>query len=576
VIPICSRYGFAGTTVSHVAEYPLQVSPHPELGRFQLEHDPDTPLLGYYGGIGLQAGDDGKMTGYGITSRAGVDRLIQRCATYGMDRIYANIMFQWTPSALLGPIPVTPIPDEAEALFGYAIEQAHENNIEFYLDIPVFGRRTRDEPFVRSNPDVFTRSVDGEVKTEFFSPASPLVRHYRIAIILEALSQYPIDGVQLDFIRWPGGGPDLLGAYSPWGYEEPMLTAFRNQYGLPGSFRPEPDDPRFIQAKADVVTLFIRELHDALTENGIDIPVGVYNSNSAGRDASLRHVGQDWRAWEAQGLVDEHHPMFYMESKTRLIRSLTTLFEIKRPGSTVFGPLFLDGPGSMSEERIQDTARRMIKAGCDGVWFCRVRRIENLGLWPAVKRISEYSLSAIRQENFDPSFENLVRNGGFEAGLADWEESPMGIDVTHDKSDTPRASHLVIRLNQDQGAEVSQSQRYIAHPAFAMHSLGFAFEYLAHGFVVNEPAQVQLELTYTDGYRRSYEFPLVSDADDSTEWKPINESFSVDYEDGRYLKSTTIRIVTPPGQGELWLDNFELVCDPLHDPTQNDTKPGQL
>jgi glycosyl hydrolase family 10 len=548
----------------------MRVLPHPQLGKFHLDHDPDSPLMGYYGGIGLQTGEDGKMTGYGITSRTAVDRLIERCAMYGMDRIYANIMFQWTPSTLLGPIPTTPVPDDAEGLFGYAVEQAHKNNIEFYIDIPVFGRRTRDEPFVRANPEVFTRSVDGEVKEEFLSPADPLVRRYRIAIILEALSQYPVDGVQLDFIRWPGGGPDLLAAYSPWGYEEPMLTAFRDQYGLPESFRPEPNDPRFVQARADMVTLFIRELRDALAENGIDLPIGVYNSNSAGRLASLRHVCQDWSAWERQGLVDEHHPMFYMDSKARLIRSLTTLFDIKRPGSIVFGPLFLDGPGPKSDQWIEDTARRMIKAGCDGVWLCLASRIENLGLWPSVKRISEYSLSEIRQDNFDPSYENLVRNGDFEAGLADWDRSEAEIEVRRNKEEAPTNSRLVIRLNQHQQTEVSQVQQYISHPVFAARSLRFSFEHHNHGFDAKTPAHVRLEMTYSDGYRYTHDFPLASDTQYPAVWNTISENVDVEYQDDKYLKTTTVRIVAPLGRGELWLDNIELVLDPLHDPTQVD------
>ncbi|MEZ6193671.1 MAG: hypothetical protein R3C45_20705 [Phycisphaerales bacterium] len=163
--------GLMAEPVSDVrkAGYDLRTTPHQGVGAFRMEHDPDRPVLAYYGGIGLQLDEDGEWTDYGIASKEAVDYLIKRCADNGMKRICANIMFQWTPSKLLGPIPIKPVPDDAESLYGYAIEQAHEHNIEVYIDIPVFGRRTRDTAFAEANPDIYTKSFTGEVREEFFS-----------------------------------------------------------------------------------------------------------------------------------------------------------------------------------------------------------------------------------------------------------------------------------------------------------------------------------------------------------------------------------------------------------------------
>jgi hypothetical protein len=552
--------------------YDFAVTPHPRAGLFELEHDSDRPVLAYYGGIGLQLDEQGVWTDYGITSTDAVDYLIGRCSANGMNRICANIMFQWTPSKLLGPIPNTSVPEDVEALFGYAIEQAHRNNIEVYVDIPVFGRRTRDKGFARANPGVYAKSIDGEVREEFFSPAHPKVRAYRIAILLEAISQYPVDGILLDFIRWPNYDLDLLGSYCAWGYEDVMLERFREAYGLPADYVPEPDDPRFIQARADCVTLFIQELRAAMVDNGIDLPIGVYNSSIYGRESSLRHVCQDWAGWERLGLVDQHHPMFYMDSPARLTRALQSLVEVKRPGSVVLGPVFLDGPGPFTDDRIVDAARRMINVGADGVWFCREMEIENLGLWPTIKRVSELSISDIRGQVFDPYGENLLVNGGFDSGLQSWSVQPdHGTRIAGGRSaDDP--SILEVELDGSLHTEVSQVISHNASPVVALRSLGISVRYRADQMHATEHAQLALSLRYSDGSEDIRIFTLPDDRGAARGWQGFTSDLAVNYSAGRYLEATTVRVMCPPGEGVFHLDGIAVTPDPLHNPLNPNLK----
>jgi Glycosyl hydrolase-like 10 len=562
-----------GITADHQSgEYNVTVTPHPDLGSFKLTLDSDRPILAYYGGIGLQLDKDGAWTDYGITSTDAVDYLIERCATNGMKRICANIMFQWTSSKLLSPIPNTPVPDNAESLFGYAVREAHRNNIEVYIDIPVFGRRTRDEAFAKANPDVYAKSIDGEVREEYFSPAHPKVRAYRIAVLLEALSKYPVDGILLDFIRWPNYDADMLGSYCTWGYEDVMLEQFREAFGLPDDYVPTPDDPRFVQARADVVTSFIRELRAALADNGIDLSIGVYNSNIYGREASLRHVSQDWAAWERLSLVDQHHPMFYMDNMARLTRGLGTLMAVKRPGSTVFGPVFLDGPGPFTDDLIVEAARRMIKVGAEGVWFCREMEIESLNLWPTIKRVSELSISDIRAQDFDPYEENLAENGGFDSGLDGWSVQPdRGARVELGPS-AESPSVLEVRLDMDSRIEISQVIQHNASPVIALRSLGISLRYRSDQVRADEPVQLVLDQRYSDGSEESRSFVIPVDRAATPDWQDFTEAVVVGYSDGRYLQSTAVRVVSPRGEGFFYIDGVFVTHDPLHNPMNPNLK----
>jgi hypothetical protein len=552
--------------------YALTVTPHAELGTFELKHDADRPVLAYYGGIGLQLDEQGEWTDYGITSTDGVDYLIKRCAANGMKRICANIMFQWTSSELLGPIPNTPVPENAEEIFGYAVREAHLNNIEVYIDIPVFGRRTRDEAFAKANPDIYAKSVNGEVREEYFSPAHPKVRAYRIAILLEALSKYPVDGILLDFVRWPNYERDLLGSVCTWGYEDVMLERFREAYSLPADYVPEPDDPRFIQARADCVTQFIQELRTALADSGIDLPIGVYNSNIYGREASLQNVCQDWKTWERLSLVDQHHPMFYMDSTARLTRALSTLIEVKRPGSVVLGPVFLDGPGPFTDDLIVDASRRMIKVGADGVWFCREMEIEALDLWPAIKKVSELSISDIRAQALDPYEENLVDNGGFDSGLDNWSVQPDGRARVEQRPSAESKSVLVVELDPESKTEMSQAIQHNASPVIALRSIGASLQYRSDQVLSDELVQLVFDFSYTDGSVDSRVFLVPTDLAATPDWQSFTEAVVVDYSDGRYLESTTVRVVCPRGEGVFYIDEVNVTNDPLHNPMNPNLK----
>jgi hypothetical protein len=392
-------------------DFPTVVTPHPGAGKFKAPRDPDKPLVAFYGGIGLWETAPGEWTGYGVTSRAQVDYLIRRCTENGIGRICGSMQEEAYTSRL------TPSPFSTEEDFvAYAIDRAHAHGIEFFADQPCFAYvETRNADFARAHPYAFTRSHDGTPDTHMLSAAHPIVRRFKRAQFMEWVQNYPIDGLQLDFIRFPYYSMDLRTGFGKHGYDEPLLAAFRSLYGLDSSFMPAIDDPRWVRLRAEAVTQFIRELRQDLRDSKIELPIAVYNSGTYGRADSARTVLQDWRVWEEEGLVEEHHPMFLMTAgMNNLIRCVDSIHEVRKNGR-VFGPIFLaegfaGGDDVPTADMVRDAARRLIKAGCDGIWFCRASELERFGLWPVVKEISEWSIKEIRTADFDPAYQNLASN----------------------------------------------------------------------------------------------------------------------------------------------------------------------
>jgi len=168
--------------VAHIAEclggvedvhitgnYPRKVLPHPGLGKFKLQHAPDKPIIAYYGCIGLRGS-------YNVTSKDDINRLMDKCQKYGINRICASLNGQYTKSSFLSPS--RKIPDRAEDLVPYAIEQAHARGIEFYGVVAVFrvSGEGRDRSFLQANPDMLTRDVNDRLDPLMVSPVYPKPR----------------------------------------------------------------------------------------------------------------------------------------------------------------------------------------------------------------------------------------------------------------------------------------------------------------------------------------------------------------------------------------------------------------
>jgi len=126
------------------------------------------------------------------------------------------------------------------------------------------------------------------------SYAYPEVRAFRLAIIKEAVGYGP-DGLHLDFLRHP---PFV-------GYDEPLVNAFQQRYGVDPLAVPE--DERWYGLCAEVMTGFVRDVRRVLDEAGQ--AAGRRLTLSASFDcANYRQQGLDVERWVKEGLVDDISP----------------------------------------------------------------------------------------------------------------------------------------------------------------------------------------------------------------------------------------------------------------------------
>lgn len=146
----------------------------------------------------------------------------------------------------------------------------------------------------------------------WLDPAIPAAADHMVAAVVSLVKNYPVDGVQLDRIRYPDGGA--------WGYDPKTLARYRAETGARGT--PAPTDPRWQAWKREQVTLLVRRI--ALEVKAVRPTAWVtaatitYGPPPAPGDLeafrktrTYQDVLQDWPTWMREGLLDLNVLMNY-------------------------------------------------------------------------------------------------------------------------------------------------------------------------------------------------------------------------------------------------------------------------
>lgn len=157
-----------------------------------------------------------------------------------------------------------------------------------------------DSELAQRHPDWLTKRQDGttiwwEGKTHqrvWLNPMRPEVQQFITDLIVEIVSNYDVDGIQLD---------DHFGFPSEFGYDEFTVKLYQQEHG--GKSPPEnPKDSEWIQWRADKITAYVEQLFHAVkaanSEAIISLSPNPYKF-------SLNSFLLDWQKWQQKGLIEE-------------------------------------------------------------------------------------------------------------------------------------------------------------------------------------------------------------------------------------------------------------------------------
>jgi hypothetical protein len=321
-------------------------------------------------------------------------RHIELCAENGFTRTYPSLV----PGATTHE--AFPEPDEGYDALAKACEKAHEYGMEVHPYLPVFLLPTfmKDDYWLYDCADKYCeRQRDGSPGVfaaqdyhsgTMYSYAYPEVRQFFVDVHVKMANEFPIDGVMLDYIRFPGdeyiqcaNGVNLLG------YADPMVESFREKTGLDARKIPN-NHPDWMHHRADFVTQTIREIREALPKrDGKQMEISACTGGWITKD--LRIDFRDWRSWVQQGVVDTLCPMIY-KSPEVVWRGTKAIRETLRDEEnyTLLSSLAMRA-GITTPELLREGYKHAMGGGADGICIYRVEPFDDAGLWDAMSTIRE-------------------------------------------------------------------------------------------------------------------------------------------------------------------------------------------
>jgi len=251
---------------------------------------------------------------------------LQRLAKAGFNIVYfetLNAGFPIYPSQLLKQNPMV----EGWDPLNVAVTEAHRLGMELHAWVWCFAvGNTRHNPIIGASPD-FTSPIfeaaglrsealetaRGSIyppgQTEYWlSPASEKAQDFLISLYSEIVKNYPVDGIQLDYIRYP-----FQKSHTQTGFEALSRKAFMRDTGMDLRARDELTLKTFIAWKTLRVSQFVRKVSETLRplRPGLQISGAVFPLPRAQRIIAIQ---QDWETWTANGWMDILCPMIYTGS----------------------------------------------------------------------------------------------------------------------------------------------------------------------------------------------------------------------------------------------------------------------
>ncbi len=184
----------------------------------------------------------------------------------------------------------------------FMIDEAHKRGLELHAWVNTVRALGGNEPQIHEYEDHITKThphwtqkvnIDG-TESYWLDPGLPEVRIYLSDVITEIAIYYDIDGIQLDFIRYPKGGIDDDFSYSLYGNNMSKDDWRRGNI-------------------TSLVSFIKKELKDInpFIKLGVT-PIGIYKNNwSFSGMQGYEDVYQDSYTWLATNIIDYAAPQIY-------------------------------------------------------------------------------------------------------------------------------------------------------------------------------------------------------------------------------------------------------------------------
>lgn len=317
-----------------------------------------------------------------IKTKENIDKIIQKMEYYGFNTAIVQVRGL---ADVLYKSKKEPWADEIEDgldPLAYFIEQAKRKNIKVqaWMNVNMLSKPSflekfskADEHLIQKKPDWVLKDQEGismlEYKQEdleadwmdgaYANPANKNFRKYFLSLVKEVQTSYEIEGIHLDFIRYPYAKDG--GKY--FGLDKLHINRMAKSTGLTKNDYLE--NPHY-QKAIDVMKLvhmneFVRDIYKAVKKNNKNhiLTAAVW----AHRKKALENVFQDWPLWLKKGYLDQAYMMVYVKDKEVHDKRMEEFYDESYLDKLVVGLGIYRYPSFSTMERQINSSRALRTAG---------------------------------------------------------------------------------------------------------------------------------------------------------------------------------------------------------------------
>jgi uncharacterized lipoprotein YddW (UPF0748 family) len=290
------------------------------------------------------------VTRWDYKNPADIARVMENCKTAGFNTVLFQVRGNGTVAYRSR---IEPWADEFEGRdpgfdpLKVACKEAHGRGMELHAWANVMPGWRGDKPpanprqLYNAHPDWFWRDESGRRQPLGWyvsvNPVYPEVRQYLVSVMREIVANYDVDGLHLDYIRFPNEWVDAYGSggHVPDYPRDPKtLAMFRRATGK----TPDAAPGQWDSFRTGAVTQLVHDIKDMMKKTNkravLSAAVG------ATPDEAKRRHFQDARTWIDLGFVDAVYPMNYESDMGAYSRRLGLWRGTKRQVPVVTGIMF--------------------------------------------------------------------------------------------------------------------------------------------------------------------------------------------------------------------------------------------
>ncbi|MGK7875914.1 MAG: glycoside hydrolase family 10 protein [Xenococcaceae cyanobacterium] len=197
------------------------------------------------------------------------------------------------------------------------VEQGHQKGMAVIPWFEFGFMAPADSELAKRHPDWLTQRRDGSTnwlegnvhERVWLNPLHPEVQQFITDLIVEIVSNYDVDGIQLD---------DHFGFPSDFGYDDFTVQLYQQEHG--GKLPPmDYKDSQWIRWRANKITDYMKQLFRTIKDSN---PKALLSLSPNPQEFSLESYLLDWHRWERMGLVEELVLQVYRTQFSDFIREL--------------------------------------------------------------------------------------------------------------------------------------------------------------------------------------------------------------------------------------------------------------